>query len=189
MKLSNSSKTFKNNGRNWNDFSWLVWNNESDRPDQTRPNPTRPWRCLTAYFSKNDIYRDVKLWHYLDQSLQFVLFKFEIYLFNSLKTIRFSATYPFRQFSADIFTITFYWRKMSDSDGFIGKSWVRSIGGNSILNLKKFFFIYKIRMFCFFFFELLQKFSDFVNFNYCIGKITSKSIRLQPVFIQKRFEF
>ena len=28
----------------------------------------------------------------------------------------------------------------------------------------------------------------FVNSDYCIGQISSKSIRLQPVFIQKRFE-
>ena len=36
---------------------------------------------------------------------------------------------------------------------------------------------------------MLPKFSDFLNSGYCIGKITSKSIRLQPVFIKKlRFE-
>ena len=38
------------------------------------------------------------------------------------------------------------------------------------------------------FFEILQKYSDFVNSNHYIGKITSKSIRLQPVFIPKKFE-
>ena len=38
-------------------------------------------------------------------------------------------------------------------------------------------------------FEILPKFRDFLNFDDCIGKITSKSIRLQPVLIKKlRFE-
>ena len=36
------------------------------------------------------------------------------------------------------------------------------------------------------FIEIPSKFSDFVNFNDCIGKIISKSIRLEPVFIQKK---
>ena len=31
-------------------------------------------------------------------------------------------------------------------------------------------------------------FSDFVNFDDCIRKITTKSIRLLPVYVQKRFE-
>ena len=39
-----------------------------------------------------------------------------------------------------------------------------------------------------YFFELLPKFSNFVNSNDCIGKITLEYIRLYPVFIQKRFE-
>ena len=38
----------------------------------------------------------------------------------------------------------------------------------------------------FFFFELLQKFNDFVNSDDCIGKITSKSISLYPIFIKKK---
>ena len=32
-----------------------------------------------------------------------------------------------------------------------------------------------------FFFKLLPKFNDFINSDDCIGTITSKSIRLQPV--------
>ena len=32
------------------------------------------------------------------------------------------------------------------------------------------------------------KFSDLVDFDDCIGKITSKSIRLQPIFNKKRLE-
>ena len=35
------------------------------------------------------------------------------------------------------------------------------------------------------FFEILPNFNDFVNSDDCIGKITSKSIRLKSVFIQK----
>ena len=42
--------------------------------------------------------------------------------------------------------------------------------------------------YCAVFFDILPKFSDFVNFDYCIGKITSESIRLQPVFVQKRLK-
>ena len=33
--------------------------------------------------------------------------------------------------------------------------------------------------------RILPKFNNFVNSDDCIGKITSKYIRLQPVFIQK----
>ena len=40
--------------------------------------------------------------------------------------------------------------------------------------------------FAVFFFELLPKFSDFENYNDCIEKITLKSIRLHPVFIEKK---
>ena len=36
------------------------------------------------------------------------------------------------------------------------------------------------------FFEIIPKFSDFVNSDDCIGKILSKSIRPQSVFIKKR---
>ena len=35
-------------------------------------------------------------------------------------------------------------------------------------------------------FKLLPKFSDLINFDDCIVNITSKSIRLYPVFIQKQ---
>ena len=39
-----------------------------------------------------------------------------------------------------------------------------------------------------FFLEILTKLWEFVNFHDCIGKIKSKSIRLQSVFILKKFE-
>ena len=42
--------------------------------------------------------------------------------------------------------------------------------------------------FCSFFSKYFQKSSDFVNSDDCSGKTTSKSIRLQPDFVQKRFE-
>ena len=42
--------------------------------------------------------------------------------------------------------------------------------------------------FCSFFFKLLPKCSDFINSDDCIGKITSKSIRLKPSFILKNVE-
>ena len=38
------------------------------------------------------------------------------------------------------------------------------------------------------FFKILSKFSDFAYSDGCIGRITSKSIRLQTLFIEKRFE-
>ena len=38
------------------------------------------------------------------------------------------------------------------------------------------------------FIAILPKFSDFVNSDDCMGKITSKSIRLQRVFSQKGFK-
>ena len=40
-----------------------------------------------------------------------------------------------------------------------------------------------------FFFEILPKFIDFVNSDGCIGKITSKSIRLYKVTIKKKEYF
>ena len=43
----------------------------------------------------------------------------------------------------------------------------------------------KMIFFCFsnsFFFKLLQEFTDFINSDNCIGKIASKSIRIDPVF-------
>ena len=39
-----------------------------------------------------------------------------------------------------------------------------------------------------FLFKVLLKFSNFLNFDDCIGIITSKSLRLYPVIIKKRFE-
>ena len=36
--------------------------------------------------------------------------------------------------------------------------------------------------------KLFPMFSKFINSDDCIGKITSKSIRLEPVFIQKKIE-
>ena len=36
--------------------------------------------------------------------------------------------------------------------------------------------------------EILPKLSDFIYSSNCIGKLTSKPIRLQPVFIKKKFE-
>ena len=46
-----------------------------------------------------------------------------------------------------------------------------------------------IKMFLFFFLlEILQKFNDLVNSDDCIGKITSKSIRLQQFFYRKKIK-
>ena len=42
------------------------------------------------------------------------------------------------------------------------------------------------RFFLAVFFKLLPKFTDFINSDNCIEKITSKSIRTHPVFILKQ---
>ena len=54
-----------------------------------------------------------------------------------------------------------------------------SDGLNSAENLKNKFFFH-------FFFKLLTKYSDFINFDDCNGKITSKYIQF---LFRKRFEF
>ena len=65
----------------------------------------------------------------------------------------------------------------------------------TLFQSKKIFFIYKnpflgekwkILHFLAVFFQILSKFSDLANFVDYIGKTTSKFIRLQPVFIQKK---
>ena len=48
--------------------------------------------------------------------------------------------------------------------------------------MKYFMFIF----FAVFFFKLLPKLNDFINFDDCIGRITTNSIRLYAVFIQKK---
>ena len=64
----------------------------------------------------------------------------------------------------------------------------------TLLQIAITFFIYKkyflggkenCTFFCSFFFEILKKFSDFVNSDDCIGKITSKSIRINSDFVLK----
>ena len=52
-----------------------------------------------------------------------------------------------------------------------------------------FIFFEKMRFFRFFhavYFILLPKFTDLINSDNCIGKITSKYIRIDPVFISKQ---
>ena len=39
------------------------------------------------------------------------------------------------------------------------------------------------------FFKLLPKLNDFINYDDCIGKTSSKSIRLYPLIIQNTIEF
>ena len=54
-----------------------------------RAGPTRPYRSLTAYFSENIKDRITKFWYNLDPSLKNMLFKFGVYIFPSLETMRF----------------------------------------------------------------------------------------------------
>ena len=59
------------NRKIWNRFSWSFLDKLNHLKQST--GPTRPWRSLTAYFSESIKDRDVKFWHNLDSSLQFVL--------------------------------------------------------------------------------------------------------------------
>ena len=70
----------------------------------------------------------------------------------------------------------------------------------NLFQIEEIFFIYnnqflfeKIKMFsffcCSFFFKLLPKHSDYINSDDCIEKITTKSIKIYPVFNFKKFEF
>ena len=54
-----------------------------------------------------------------------------------------------------------------DKNQFLGEKW-------------KIFFVFAVLII------LLPKFSDFINSDDCMGKITSKSVRLYPVFNQKK---
>ena len=56
------------------------------------PNLARPWYSLTAYFSESMKDRDVKFGHNFDSGLTIMLLKFGIDIFDSLETMRFSAT-------------------------------------------------------------------------------------------------
>ena len=61
-----------------------------NRPNSIRPGPARPWRSqLTVCFSESIEDRDVKFWHNLCSSLQFMLW---IDIFDSLETLCFLPT-------------------------------------------------------------------------------------------------
>ena len=57
-----------------------------NRPDSTQHDPTRP------YFLESIKYGDVKFQHHLYSSLQLILSKFGIDIFESFDIVRFSAT-------------------------------------------------------------------------------------------------
>ena len=52
-------------------------------------NPAQSKRFLTAYFSKTMKDKNVKSWHSLHSSLEFMLSKFGINIFDSLETTGF----------------------------------------------------------------------------------------------------
>ena len=85
---SSSSKTFKKSENIDTKFydhfrdNWIIWDDE----------PARPWRSLTTYFSKSIRDREVKFWKHHQSILQFVILKFDINIFDSLETMRSSAT-------------------------------------------------------------------------------------------------
>jgi len=57
-----------------------------------QPDPPRPWRYLTTYFLENIEERSETFQHNIDSSVQFVLYKFRIDIFDSLETLLFSAS-------------------------------------------------------------------------------------------------
>ena len=60
-----------------------------NRPNAARPDPIR---SLTAYFSESMQDKDMKLLHNLHSSLQFMVFKLGIDIFDSFEIVCFSAT-------------------------------------------------------------------------------------------------
>ena len=67
------------------------------------------------------------------------------------------------------------WKKIEIEKKF--NSYKNQFLGEKLKKLVSFFFVV--------FFKILLKFSDFVISDNCIGKIISKYIGLQPVYIQK----
>ena len=139
-----------------------------------------------AYFLESIKDRDVIFWHNVHSSLKFVL-----YLCYSLETLHFLLT--FNRF----LIITFDWNTNFALWWFHQKDIVQIYQNTSYFKLISFyvyknqFFWWKMKNFRFFFcrfFKILPKFSEFVNSDDCIEKITSKSMRLQPVYIKRKFE-
>ena len=63
-----------------------------NEPEPTLYDPARPGHSSTAYFSKSIKDRDVKSSHNLHSSLQFMVSKFGIDIYISLKTMSISAS-------------------------------------------------------------------------------------------------
>ena len=107
------------------------------------------------------------------------------------KRCAFRQHWQYQLFSA-VFSSWFSTEKeIWNSDGFIGKIKFSSIRIYPIWKnvSRKSIYWWKIKFFrvfvAIFFLELFPKFSDFSNFDDCIGKRTLKSIRLQQVYIEK----
>ena len=93
---------------------------------------------------------------------------------------------------SSFFIITFDWDENFKFWWFHRKDIVKIYQNIPYSQFKKYFFIYKnwflgekwfFKPFsCSFFFKLLSKFRDFINSDECMRKITSKSIRIYPVY-------
>ena len=107
-----------------------------------QPGPTRPWRSLTAYFLESLKDRDVKFWHNLHSSLQFVLSKLRsisLIVWKPCTFCQFSYFGNFQQF----FIIAFDWKRNFGFWWFPQKDIVRICQNIMNVKLKKYFFIYK----------------------------------------------
>ena len=140
----------------------IIQNNEPARPDQARPDPTVT--LFDGLFLRQYRRQGCEI---LIKSL-FMLSQFGINIPDSLETMRFLTTQKFQEFSAFILFLLLTEREISNSDGFIGKIWFRSIRINPILNLKNSFlsiktiFYIKTLKKCRFFLQLFQRFYKFL---------------------------
>ena len=131
-------------------------------------------------------------WHNVHSSLQFVLLiVWNLYAFRQ----RSNFGNPHQICHHKVRLKWKFWILMGSSEWWNHhERWmmVRPIRKNPISNLKNYFLMYKNLFlgekwnFFFFFFKLLPKFSNSINYDDFIGKITSKSIRHYPAFIQKK---
>ena len=85
---SYSSKTFKKNRNKLKYIFITILGLAESFKTMNRPDSKR---SLTVYFSESIQDSEIKFWHNFYSSLQFVLFKFGILIFDNLETIRFSA--------------------------------------------------------------------------------------------------
>ena len=140
---------------------------------------------MTTYFSESIKDRGVKILQKLYSSLQFMLSKFRIDIFDVFVITRFFGNVVisviFQQFFHYNFRLELkFWILMIPSERSSS-----NLSEFTLFQMENYFLINKNqflgkRMKTF---KLLLKVSNFINSDDCIGKIISKSIRLYPVYI------